>query len=196
MQPGPLVAPTSHPACASCRSNAWCRGSGGSAKLLCAQPADLLVANSHACDLAEQFALPLVRAGFLFDKLGEFRRVRQGYAECAIRCLSWRICCASAITTSPATDRRFARAPNLHAPQEAHMPPINRQFDMVHADEWSMKVAFASSDYRHVDQHFGATPRLVVYGVKADRVTLIRVVDFSGRERPSDGEDSQADPRP
>lgn len=59
------------------------------------------------------------------------------------------------------------------------MPPINRQFDMVHSDEWSMKVAFASSDYRHVDQHFGATPRLVVYGVKADRVTLIRVVDFS-----------------
>ena len=43
------------------------------------------------------------------------------------------------------------------------MPPINRQFDMVHADEWSMKVAFASSDYRHVDQHFGATPRLVVF---------------------------------
>ena len=57
------------------------------------------------------------------------------------------------------------------------MPPINRQFDMVHADEWSMKVAFASSDYRHVDQHFGATPRLVVYGVKADRVTLLRVVE-------------------
>jgi nitrogen fixation protein NifX len=76
------------------------------------------------------------------------------------------------------------------------MPPINRQFDMVHSDEWSMKVAFASSDYRHVDQHFGATPRLVVYGVKADRVTLIRVVDFSGRERPPDGEDRQADPRP
>ncbi len=41
-----------------------------------------------------------------------------------------------------------------------------------------MKVAFASSDYRHVDQHFGATPRLVVYGVKADRVTLLRVVEF------------------
>ncbi|VTN09056.1 nitrogen fixation protein NifX [Raoultella terrigena] len=59
------------------------------------------------------------------------------------------------------------------------MPPINRQFDMVHSDEWSMKVAFASSDYRHVDRHFGATPRLVVYGVKADRVTLIRVVDFT-----------------
>lgn len=59
------------------------------------------------------------------------------------------------------------------------MSPINRQFDMVHSGDWSMKVAFASSDYRHVDQHFGATPRLVVYGVKADRVTLIRVVDFS-----------------
>ena len=42
-----------------------------------------------------------------------------------------------------------------------------------------MKVAFASSDYHHVDQHFGATPRLVVYGVKEDDVTLLRVVDFT-----------------
>jgi nitrogenase molybdenum-iron protein NifN len=31
-------------------------------------------------DLAEQFSMPLVRAGFpIFDRLGEFRRVRQGY---------------------------------------------------------------------------------------------------------------------
>lgn len=75
------------------------------------------------------------------------------------------------------------------------MPPINRQFDMVHSDEWSMKVAFASSDYRHVDQHFGATPRLVVYGVKADRVTLIRVVDFSV-ENGHQTEKIAADPRP
>jgi len=82
MQPGPLVAPTGHP---SLRQLPVERVGPGDLEdlqtLLCAQPADLLVANSHACDLAEQFALPLVRAGFpIFDKLGEFRRVRQGYS--------------------------------------------------------------------------------------------------------------------
>jgi len=59
------------------------------------------------------------------------------------------------------------------------MQHVNRQFSTICASEWSMKVAFASSDYHHVDQHFGATPRLVVYGVKEDDVTLLRVVDFS-----------------
>lgn len=59
------------------------------------------------------------------------------------------------------------------------MQHVNRQFSTICASEWSMKVAFASSDYHHVDQHFGATPRLVVYGVREDDVTLLRVVDFS-----------------
>jgi hypothetical protein len=181
MQPGPLVAPTSHPSLRQLPVERVVPGDLEDLQtLLCAHPADLLVANSHACDLAEQFALPLVRAVFLsLTSSANFAGYARGIAECAIRCLSWRICCASAITTSPATDRRCARAQNRHSPQEAHMPPINRQFEMVHSDDWSMKVAFASSDYRHVDQHFGVTPRLVVYGVRADRVTLIRVVDFS-----------------
>jgi nitrogen fixation protein NifX len=59
------------------------------------------------------------------------------------------------------------------------MQHVSRQFSTICDSEWSMKVAFASSDYHHVDQHFGATPRLVVYGVKEDDVTLLRVVDFS-----------------
>ena len=59
------------------------------------------------------------------------------------------------------------------------MQHVNRQFSTICSGELSMKVAFASSDYHHVDQHFGATPRLVVYGVKEDDVTLLRVVDFT-----------------
>ncbi|QOV66109.1 NifB/NifX family molybdenum-iron cluster-binding protein [Kosakonia pseudosacchari] len=59
------------------------------------------------------------------------------------------------------------------------MPHVNRQFSTICQGEWSMKVAFASSDYHHVDQHFGATPKLVIYGVKQHEVTLLRVVDFS-----------------
>ncbi|MDF7660781.1 nitrogenase iron-molybdenum cofactor biosynthesis protein NifN [Erwiniaceae bacterium L1_54_6] len=43
-------------------------------------PAALLVANSHAANLAQQMDIPLIRAGFpIYDRLGEFRRVRQGY---------------------------------------------------------------------------------------------------------------------
>ncbi|NUA43733.1 hypothetical protein HAT93_01387 [Dickeya solani] len=61
------------------------------------------------------------------------------------------------------------------------MQHINRHLSAISAGVWSMKVAFASSDYHHVDQHFGATPRLVVYGVKEDQVTLLKVVDFNVR---------------
>ncbi|MCL2892064.1 nitrogenase iron-molybdenum cofactor biosynthesis protein NifN [Brenneria tiliae] len=43
-------------------------------------PVDMLCANSHAAPLAQKYHLPLVRIGFpLFDRLGEFRRLRQGY---------------------------------------------------------------------------------------------------------------------
>ncbi|MEN3755131.1 NifB/NifX family molybdenum-iron cluster-binding protein [Mangrovibacter yixingensis] len=59
------------------------------------------------------------------------------------------------------------------------MHPVNRNFRTVCTSDWSMRVAFASSDYHHVDQHFGATPRIVVYGVREDQVTLLKVVDFT-----------------
>ncbi|TKI03472.1 NifB/NifX family molybdenum-iron cluster-binding protein [Martelella alba] len=59
------------------------------------------------------------------------------------------------------------------------MQHVNRQFSTISTGTWSMKVAFASSDYRHVDQHFGATPRLVIYGVRENEVTLLRVADFT-----------------
>lgn len=59
------------------------------------------------------------------------------------------------------------------------MQHINRYLRAISEEEWSVKVAFASSDCRYVDHHFGATPRLVVYGVKQDEVTLLRVVEFN-----------------
>lgn len=59
------------------------------------------------------------------------------------------------------------------------MQPVSRHLSTISSAVWSMQVAFASSDYHHVDQHFGATPRLVVYGVKQDQVRLLKVVDFN-----------------
>lgn len=59
------------------------------------------------------------------------------------------------------------------------MQHLNRQFSAISVSEWTTKIAFASSDYHHVNQHFGVTPRLVVYGVKEDEVRLLRVVEFT-----------------
>lgn len=44
--------------------------------------------------------------------------------------------------------------------------------------DYTLRIAFASSDLHHVNQHFGSTPRLAIYGVKPDRVNLLQVTDF------------------
>ncbi|MFS2225147.1 NifB/NifX family molybdenum-iron cluster-binding protein [Pantoea sp. B65] len=59
------------------------------------------------------------------------------------------------------------------------MSGINRHLCAVAPQPWAMKVAFASTDYHYVDQHFGITPRLVIYGVREDEVMLLKVADFA-----------------
>ncbi|ACS84309.1 nitrogenase iron-molybdenum cofactor biosynthesis protein NifN [Musicola paradisiaca] len=80
--PGPVVAPVSQPGLLTLPVDEVLIGDLEDMQdRLCVTPADLLVSNSHAADLAEQFGIPLIRAGFpIFDRLGEFRRPRQGYA--------------------------------------------------------------------------------------------------------------------
>lgn len=82
MVPGPVVAPVSQPGLLSLPVEQVVIGDLEDMQdLLSKAPAQLMVANSHAADLAEQFGIPLIRAGFpIYDRLGEFRRVRQGYA--------------------------------------------------------------------------------------------------------------------
>ena len=82
MRPGPIIAPVSQPGLQQLPVERVVIGDLEDMQdVLCGTPADLLVANSHAATLAEQFAVPLIRAGFpVYDRLGEFRRVRQGYS--------------------------------------------------------------------------------------------------------------------
>ncbi|ATO34912.1 Nitrogenase molybdenum-iron protein beta chain [Dickeya dianthicola] len=82
MTPGPVVAPVNQPSLAALPVEQVLIGDLEDLQdQLCDNPADILVSNSHAADLAEQFDMPLIRAGFpIFDKIGEFRRPRQGYA--------------------------------------------------------------------------------------------------------------------
>lgn len=45
-------------------------------------------------------------------------------------------------------------------------------------DNTLMRVAFASSDNRHVDQHFGSASQLAIYGVNPDHYSLLQLVAF------------------
>ena len=45
----------------------------------------------------------------------------------------------------------------------------------------ALKVAFASADLRHVDQHFGAAAGLIVYAVTPEHCALLEVVRFAPR---------------
>lgn len=41
-----------------------------------------------------------------------------------------------------------------------------------------LKVAFASSDRKHVDQHFGAARAFAIYAIDTDSISLIEVAEF------------------
>jgi len=79
---GPVIAPVNQPSLAGLPVEQVIIGDLEDLQTqLDKQPVALLVANSHAASLAENNHIALVRAGFpLFDRLGEFRRQRQGYA--------------------------------------------------------------------------------------------------------------------
>ncbi|MBP2198905.1 nitrogenase iron-molybdenum cofactor biosynthesis protein NifN [Pantoea cypripedii] len=81
MVPGPLIAPVSQRGLSRLPVGKVVIGDLEDMQdLLHDNPAALLVANSHAAHLAQQMNIPLIRAGFpIYDRLGEFRRVRQGY---------------------------------------------------------------------------------------------------------------------
>ena len=44
--------------------------------------------------------------------------------------------------------------------------------------ETAVKVAFATSDMKHVDQHFGAAESFAVYALDPERTTLVEAVQF------------------
>lgn len=50
-------------------------------------------------------------------------------------------------------------------------------------DKNGFKVAFASSDLKKVDQHFGSAERFAIYQVTADEVTLLEVAEFGSLEQ-------------
>lgn len=44
--------------------------------------------------------------------------------------------------------------------------------------ETALKVAFASTDMKHVDQHFGAAKSFAIYAVTQDKVSFLEAAEF------------------
>ncbi|MEE3649203.1 MULTISPECIES: NifB/NifX family molybdenum-iron cluster-binding protein [unclassified Brenneria] len=59
------------------------------------------------------------------------------------------------------------------------MRHLTRQLAIPSVDSWIIRIAFASVDLRVVDQHFGSSPRLAIYGIRRDEVQLLEVADFT-----------------
>lgn len=66
-----------------------------------------------------------------------------------------------------------------------------RVVDMSDTAATGIKVAFASRDLAHVDQHFGSAESLAVYEVDLDKATLLEVAQF-GRQAQDGNEDKLA----
>jgi nitrogen fixation protein NifX len=61
---------------------------------------------------------------------------------------------------------------------------LQRRLQLVRCnteDRWvttALKVAFATTDMKHVDQHFGAAKSFAVYAVNADHASFVEVNEF------------------
>ncbi len=61
---------------------------------------------------------------------------------------------------------------------------LERRLQVVHCnteDEWmagALKVAFATTDMKHVDQHFGAAKSFAVYAVNPEHLCFDQAVEF------------------
>ena len=64
------------------------------------------------------------------------------------------------------------------------MTTLTRKLEVVSECDSSvlMKVAFASKDRIHVDQHFGSTSAFMVYGVDIENRYLLNVSEFTAYE--------------
>lgn len=55
----------------------------------------------------------------------------------------------------------------------------------------SVKIAFASSDRRQVDQHFGAAESFAIYELSDDDARLVEVAEFTDRDTAMDGHEGK-----
>jgi nitrogen fixation protein NifX len=70
-----------------------------------------------------------------------------------------------------------------------------RHLKLVHSTEaapaMSVKIAFASSDRKAVDQHFGAAEAFVIYELSEDDARMVEAVEFHDSDTAMDGHEGK-----
>lgn len=66
-----------------------------------------------------------------------------------------------------------------------------RLVTFTEAPAMRLKIAFASSDRKQVDQHFGAAEAFCVYQLSEDEAKLVEVVEFSDSDVAMDGHEGK-----
>jgi nitrogen fixation protein NifX len=59
------------------------------------------------------------------------------------------------------------------------------------APAMSLRIAFASSDRRRVDQHFGAAEAFAIYELSAEEARLVEVAEFTDSDTAMDGHEGK-----
>ena len=70
-----------------------------------------------------------------------------------------------------------------------------RHLKLIHSTEdapiMSVKIAFASSDRKQVDQHFGAAEAFAIYELSEDDARLVEVAEFTDSDTVMDGHEGK-----
>ncbi len=67
--------------------------------------------------------------------------------------------------------------------------PLTRRMHVVHSEqqlvpmEASLKVAFATTDMRHVNQHFGSAKSFAIYAVNPEQAEFVEAAQFGVQEQ-------------
>ena len=70
---------------------------------------------------------------------------------------------------------------------QRHVRLVEELKDAARRD--SVRIAFATTDLRHVDQHFGSAERFAIYEVDAEQSRLLEVAEFGAGKQ--DGNESK-----
>jgi len=156
---------------------------------------ELIIGNSHCVQSAARLGVPVLRAGFpQFDVLGGFRKTWMGYAgtrdalfEIGNLMLTVE---KGEVEPMPPCMRKRRRMRRAAMAIDRHLRVLNgstEESTMVNG----IKVAFASTDMRHVDQHFGSAKAFVMYAVDLENATMTDAVEFGALAQ--DGNEDKLD---
>ena len=135
--------------------------------------AQLVISNSHAVESSRRLGVPLLRAGFpQYDLIGGYQRLWVGYRGTRQTLFD--------LANMVAEHGHHEPEPyvSVHSQRTGEVVRHLRLVKPIEEDAMTVKIAFATSDRRAVNQHFGAAESFAIYEVGECETRLIEVAEF------------------